>query len=98
MLVSHQCESGSTPDLCSFLINPFIHDIFILLFFVFFCFLLCSFISSIVVICCCTTAVCMKGLKSSWSHVRRVMSSLTQPNIDGFLLVLRFAHVVALDP
>ena len=42
--------------------NPFINDIFILLFFVFFCFLLCSFISSIVVICCCTTTVCMKGL------------------------------------
>ena len=50
--------------------NPFIHDIFILLFFVFFGFLLCSFISSIVVICCCMTTVCMKGLIRFFSLFR----------------------------
>ena len=37
-------------------------------------------------------------LKLPWSHVRRVLSSLTLPNITGFLQVLRFPPVVTLDP
>ena len=37
-------------------------------------------------------------LKSPWSYVRRVLSSLTLPNIAGFLRVLRFPPVVTLDP
>ena len=37
-------------------------------------------------------------LKLPWSHVRRVLSSLTLPIIAGFLRVLRFPPVVTLDP
>ena len=37
-------------------------------------------------------------LKLPWSHVRRVMSSLSLPSIAGFLRVLRFPRVVTLDP
>ena len=37
-------------------------------------------------------------LKLPWSHVRRVLSSLTLPSIAGFLRVVRFPSVVTLDP
>ena len=37
-------------------------------------------------------------LKLPWPHVRKVLSSLTLPNIAGFLRVLLFSLVVTLDP
>ena len=37
-------------------------------------------------------------LKLPWSHMRRVLSSLTLPSTAGFLRVLQFPPVVTLDP
>ena len=34
----------------------------------------------------------------TWSHARRVLSSLTLPSIAGFLGIFRFPPVVTLDP
>ena len=36
-------------------------------------------------------------LKLPWSHVRRVLSSLSPPSIAGFIRVLRFPPVLTLD-